>query len=108
MQDNVTECTPHEITEQAEHHYLRRWQIWAPAKANIPTTQNNWHNPAQEWGAPVHYAWQPYDPSSVEPAPPREDIENYFYLNVRYNRDGTTSDPSSDTVLIFSQRNPVM
>lgn len=93
LADNVPERTPHEITEQAEHHYLRRWQIWAPGKAFIPTTQNDWHNSAQDWGAPpVNYAWQPYDPSSVQPAPPREDIENYFYLNVRYNRDAEPSD----------------
>jgi hypothetical protein len=52
-----------------------------------------WDDPAQGWGAPVvQYAWQPYDPSSVQPAPPREDIDNYFYLNVRYDRDAEPSD----------------
>lgn len=93
LADNVPEHTPLETTEQAEHHYLRRWQIWGPSKAGISTKRNDWHDPAQEWGAPlVQYAWQPYDPSSVQPAPPREDIENYFYLNVRYNQDAQPSD----------------
>ncbi|KAG1776766.1 P-loop containing nucleoside triphosphate hydrolase protein [Suillus placidus] len=90
LAENVTERPLLEKTEEAEHHYLRRWQIWS--KENNPTKRTpaqGWDDPSQGWGAPpVQYDWQPYDPSSVQPAPPREDIDNYFYLNVRYtNRD---------------------
>ncbi|KAG1835778.1 hypothetical protein F4604DRAFT_1944167 [Suillus subluteus] len=83
---NVPERPLIEKTEKAEHHYLRRQQIWA--KEADPTKQTpaqGWNDPAQGWGAPpVEYAWQPYDPSSIQPAPPREDVDNYFYLNVQY------------------------
>jgi hypothetical protein len=72
-----------EKTEKTEHHYLRRWQIWAKAEKQTP--EQEWDDSPQRWGGPpVQYAWKPYDPSSVQPAPPREDIDNYFYLNIRY------------------------
>ncbi|KAG1843152.1 P-loop containing nucleoside triphosphate hydrolase protein [Suillus subalutaceus] len=88
LAENVPERPLIEKTEKAEHHYLRRWQIWA--KEADPTKQTpaqGWND--QGWGAPpVEYAWQPYDPSSIQPAPPREDVDNFFYLNIRYtNRD---------------------
>ncbi|KAG2143047.1 P-loop containing nucleoside triphosphate hydrolase protein [Suillus clintonianus] len=91
LAENVPEYPLLEKTEEAGHHYKRRWQIWAPAKAGNPTRQplaNRWSDPEQEWGAPpVQYDWQPYDPSSIQPAAPREDTDNYFYLNVRYYRE---------------------
>lgn len=85
--ENVPERPLLEKTEKAERHYLRRWQIWAKETKQTPAQE--WDNPAQGWGAPpIQYAWQPYDPSSIQPMPPREDVDNYFYLNVRYtNRD---------------------
>ncbi|PBK82388.1 P-loop containing nucleoside triphosphate hydrolase protein [Armillaria gallica] len=39
------------------------------------------------------YSWVPYDPSTyVKPKTEREDLDNYFYVNVRYDRKG--ADPS--------------
>ncbi|KAK0469250.1 P-loop containing nucleoside triphosphate hydrolase protein [Desarmillaria tabescens] len=39
------------------------------------------------------YRWVPYDPSTyVKPKTEREDLNNYFYVNVRYDRKG--ADPS--------------
>ncbi|KAK0223735.1 P-loop containing nucleoside triphosphate hydrolase protein [Armillaria fumosa] len=39
------------------------------------------------------YKWVPYDPSTyVKPKTEREDLDNYFYVNVRYDRKG--ADPS--------------
>ncbi|KAK0205263.1 P-loop containing nucleoside triphosphate hydrolase protein [Desarmillaria ectypa] len=39
------------------------------------------------------YQWVPYDPSTyVKPKTEREDLDNYFYVNVRYDRKG--ADPS--------------
>ncbi|KAK0194293.1 P-loop containing nucleoside triphosphate hydrolase protein [Armillaria mellea] len=39
------------------------------------------------------YGWVPYDPSTyVKPKTEREDLDNYFYVNVRYDRKG--ADPS--------------
>ncbi|KAG2073101.1 P-loop containing nucleoside triphosphate hydrolase protein [Suillus decipiens] len=75
-----------EQTEKAEYHYLRRWQIWAVDPTGQAPVQE-WDDPQQRWGAPrIQYTWQPYDPSSVQPAPPREDIDNYFYVNIRYTK----------------------
>lgn len=83
LAENIPECPSPEKTEKAEHHYLRRNFIWA--KADNSTPAQEYDSPRHQWGAPhVQYAWKPYDPSSVQPAPPREDIENYFYLNMRY------------------------
>lgn len=83
LAENIPECPSREKTEKAEHHYLRRYFIWA--KASDPTPAEEWGSPEQRWGAPpVQYDWQPYDPSSVQPVPPREDLDNYFYVNNRY------------------------
>ncbi|PBK66242.1 P-loop containing nucleoside triphosphate hydrolase protein [Armillaria solidipes] len=39
------------------------------------------------------YTWVPYDPSTyVKPKTEREDLDNYFYVNVRYDQKG--ADPS--------------
>ncbi|KAK0484855.1 P-loop containing nucleoside triphosphate hydrolase protein [Armillaria novae-zelandiae] len=39
------------------------------------------------------YTWVPYDPSTyVKPKTEREDLDNYFYVNARYDRKG--ADPS--------------
>ncbi|KAG0709288.1 P-loop containing nucleoside triphosphate hydrolase protein [Suillus ampliporus] len=85
LAENVSECPLLDRTEEAGHHYLRRWRIWAPVKLDNPVAEPP---PAQGWGAPpVKYAWQPYDPSSVQSTPPREDIDNYFYLDVRYHQE---------------------
>ncbi|KAG0706935.1 P-loop containing nucleoside triphosphate hydrolase protein [Suillus ampliporus] len=87
LAENVPECPLLNKTEEAGHHYLRRWQIWAPIKLDNPV---GWPPPAQPWDASpplVQYAWQPYDPSSVQPAPPREDVDNYFYLDIRHHRE---------------------
>jgi hypothetical protein len=75
---------------------LRRWQIWAPVKLDNPAEWPS-TSPDAGWGAPpVQYAWQPYDPSSVQSTPPREDVENYFYLEVRYHdREGKISGVST-------------
>ncbi|OJA14965.1 hypothetical protein AZE42_03217 [Rhizopogon vesiculosus] len=83
LAENVPECPALNQTEQAGHHYIRRWQIWSPVKPNNPA---GWPPVAPDWAAPpVQFAWQPYDPSSVESTAPREDVENYFYLDVRYH-----------------------
>ncbi|KAG1898485.1 P-loop containing nucleoside triphosphate hydrolase protein [Suillus fuscotomentosus] len=83
LAENILECPSPEKTEKAEHHYLRRYFIWAKADNSIPAQE--WGRTEQGWGAPlVQYAWKPYDPSSVQPAPPREDLDNYFYVNNRY------------------------
>jgi hypothetical protein len=85
---------------------VRRWQIWAPVKPDYPTGGPV----APEWGAPpVQYAWQPYDPSSVQSTEPREDVENYFYLDIRYHdRDGRISSLSTPVLLFTSlQKNPI-
>ncbi|KAG2115511.1 P-loop containing nucleoside triphosphate hydrolase protein [Suillus clintonianus] len=79
-------------TEEAGHHFLRRWQIRAPAKAGNRTRRHSTHSwdddQEQARRAPrEQHDWQPYDPSSVQPAAPREDIDNYFYLNIRYHRE---------------------
>jgi hypothetical protein len=105
LQETIPERPLLEKTEKTEHHYLRRWQIWAKAEKQTP--EQEWDDSPQRWGGPpVQYAWKPYDPSSVQPAPPREDIDNYFYLNIRYkDRDGTTCNLNSGIVLTFSQRN---
>ncbi|KAG2111784.1 P-loop containing nucleoside triphosphate hydrolase protein [Suillus cothurnatus] len=86
---DVPEHSLLEKTEKAEHHYLRRWQIWAEAAQQIPWDRDRSpERPEREHAPLVQYDWKPYDPSSVQPAPPREDIDNYFYLNIRYtNRD---------------------
>ncbi|KAG2357288.1 P-loop containing nucleoside triphosphate hydrolase protein [Suillus spraguei] len=84
--ETVPERPFREQTEKAEHHYLRRWQIWAADLTGLAPAQE-WNDPSQGWGAPpVQYTWQPYDPSSVQPTPPREDTDNYFYLNMRYTK----------------------
>ncbi|KAG1718745.1 P-loop containing nucleoside triphosphate hydrolase protein [Suillus paluster] len=84
LAENVPEL-PLDKTEEAGHHYLRRWRIWAPVK---PDNLVAWPPPTPGWDAQaVQYAWQPYDPSSVQPAPPREDIDNYFYLDIRHHRE---------------------
>ncbi len=37
------------------------------------------------------YSWVPYDPSTyVKPKTEREDLDNYFYVNVRYDQKGGT------------------
>ncbi|KAG1735052.1 P-loop containing nucleoside triphosphate hydrolase protein [Suillus lakei] len=46
-------------TQNAEDHYLRRFQKWDSAARG----------------------WRLYDPSSIKPVPPREDLNNYFYLD---------------------------
>ncbi|KAH7887430.1 P-loop containing nucleoside triphosphate hydrolase protein [Phlebopus sp. FC_14] len=51
-------------TEEAGDHYLRRWLIWNSKE----------------------YDWVPYDPSSRKIMPPRTDLQNYFYVDVRYKR----------------------
>jgi hypothetical protein len=104
LQKDVPEHSLLEKTEKAEHHYLRRWQIWAEAAQQIRWDRD--YSPERERAPLVQYDWKPYDPSSVQPAPPREDIDNYFYLNIRYtNRDGVTYDLNCGFVLIFLQRN---
>ncbi|KAG2059768.1 P-loop containing nucleoside triphosphate hydrolase protein [Suillus hirtellus] len=83
LAENIPECPSPEKTEKAEHHYLRRYFIWA--KADNSTPAEEWGRTEQGWNAPpVQYAWKPYDPSSVQPVPPREDLDNYFYVNNRY------------------------
>ncbi|KAJ8596712.1 P-loop containing nucleoside triphosphate hydrolase protein [Rhizopogon salebrosus TDB-379] len=52
-------------TELALDRYLIRYQIWDPDR----------------------YFWKPYDPSHIKPIPAREDLHNYFYLDVRYAND---------------------
>ncbi|OAX41588.1 P-loop containing nucleoside triphosphate hydrolase protein [Rhizopogon vinicolor AM-OR11-026] len=52
-------------TQQAWDHYLVRFQIWDDK----------------------HYNWKPYDPSHVKPIVPRQDLYNYFYLDIRYSDD---------------------
>ncbi|KAH7931153.1 P-loop containing nucleoside triphosphate hydrolase protein [Leucogyrophana mollusca] len=49
-------------TEENGNHFLRRWQKWDSKT----------------------YTWLPHDPSTVESEPVREDVHNYFYVNVRY------------------------
>ncbi|OJA20325.1 hypothetical protein AZE42_05439 [Rhizopogon vesiculosus] len=49
-------------TQQVGDHYLTRFQIWDPKD----------------------YVWEPYDPSQIKHIAPREDLYNYFYLDVRY------------------------
>ncbi|KAG2117195.1 P-loop containing nucleoside triphosphate hydrolase protein [Suillus discolor] len=106
LAENIPECPSPEKTEKAEHHYLRRNFIWA--KANNSTPAQEYDSPGQHWGAPrSQYDWQPYDPSSVQPAPPREDIENYFYLDIRYADRDTEPDAVfshfSSTLIDFSR-----
>ncbi|KAJ8596163.1 P-loop containing nucleoside triphosphate hydrolase protein [Rhizopogon salebrosus TDB-379] len=84
LAENIPERSLPNNTEKAGHHYLRRWQIWAPVKSDNPAEWPS-TSPDSGWGAPpVQYGWQPYDLSSVQSSPPREDVENYFYLEVRY------------------------
>ncbi|KAG0703086.1 P-loop containing nucleoside triphosphate hydrolase protein [Suillus ampliporus] len=54
-------------TQKAEDRYLRRFQKWDRAAE----------------------VWRPYDPSFIKPVPPREDVHNYFYLNVRYQNEAS-------------------
>ncbi|KAG2156420.1 P-loop containing nucleoside triphosphate hydrolase protein [Suillus clintonianus] len=49
-------------TQKNQDRYLRRFQIWDRAFG----------------------VWKPYDPSFIKPVPPREDLHNYFYLDVRH------------------------
>ncbi|KAG2141658.1 P-loop containing nucleoside triphosphate hydrolase protein [Suillus cothurnatus] len=52
-------------TEKAEAHYLQRFHMW-------------------DCDAKV---WRPYDPSFIKPVPQREDLNNYFYLDIRYRNE---------------------
>ncbi|OAX41648.1 P-loop containing nucleoside triphosphate hydrolase protein [Rhizopogon vinicolor AM-OR11-026] len=88
LAENVPERPILNPTEQAGHHHIRRFQIWAPVKPNNPAGWPPVAPDSGQWGhgaPPVQFAWQPYDPSSVESTAPREDVENYFYLDVRYH-----------------------
>lgn len=50
-------------TQKAEDRYLRRFQIWD------------------------FEVWMPYDPSFIKPVPQRKDLDNYFYLDIRYRNE---------------------
>ncbi|KAG2349266.1 P-loop containing nucleoside triphosphate hydrolase protein [Suillus weaverae] len=55
-------------TQKAEDRYLQRFQMWDR----------------------ILCFWRPYDPSLIKPVPPvpqRMDLNNYFYLNVRYQHE---------------------
>lgn len=65
-------------TQKAEDRYLRRFQMW-------------------DYAAKV---WVPYDPSFIKPVPPREDLYNYFYLDVRYEK----TEPLPDLVVSHFSR----
>ncbi|OAX38586.1 hypothetical protein K503DRAFT_770335 [Rhizopogon vinicolor AM-OR11-026] len=57
-------------TQHAYDRYLVRFQIWDPR----------------------NYVWTPYDPSHIKPIAPREDLYNYFYLDVRYTNEQSHRD----------------
>ncbi|KAF9226799.1 P-loop containing nucleoside triphosphate hydrolase protein [Gyrodon lividus] len=54
-----------EKTQEAAHHYLKRWQ--------------------QQSSHPgIFGEWLPLDPTKIKRDAPCVDVENYFYLNIRY------------------------
>ncbi|KIJ69894.1 hypothetical protein HYDPIDRAFT_104554 [Hydnomerulius pinastri MD-312] len=57
-----------EKTEEPAHHFLKRWQKWDFIKG-----------------------WLPLDPTKIKREPPRADLGNYFYMNIRYKE--VTSEP---------------
>ena len=92
--------------EEAGHHYLRRWQIWAPVKLGIPDQTPGWCGAQDDWGAsPVQFAWQPYDRSAIQTTAPREDVKNFFYLDVRYRKqDGNVFCVSTPALVLTSSQ----
>lgn len=70
--------TPLPNTQKVEDRYLRRFQMWDRAAK----------------------VWVPYDPSFIKPVPPREDLHNYFYLDVRYEK----TEPLPELVVTYFSR----
>ncbi|KAG1873648.1 P-loop containing nucleoside triphosphate hydrolase protein [Suillus subalutaceus] len=57
-------------TQKAEDRYLQRFQVRDNAAG----------------------VWRPYDPSFIKPVPRREDLANYFYLDIRYQNERSHPD----------------
>jgi len=94
--------------EEAGHHYLRRWQIWAPVKLDVRSQTPEWNAAQDRWGAsPKQFAWQPYDRSAIpsQTTAPREDVKNFFYLDVRYRKqDGNVFGVSAPALVLTSSQ----
>jgi len=94
--------------EEAGHHYLRRWQIWAPVNLDVRSQTPEWHAAQDLRGGPsVQFAWQPYDRSAIpsQTTAPREDVKNFFYLDIRYRKqDGNVFRVSTPALVLTSSQ----